>query len=299
MRSYTYDSSLVIFMGALVLLGACSTSELPTAISDLRPTAQVGSAGHDDTHEEPDPRVPPLCHGVTATVWYNMPADLIPKGVTLRPAVRGDDHHDILATAADEEEVSGLVIIGTNKRDVIVGSPQRDSILGGNGDDLICADPVRGGEDESTHQPGQGGGGPDHVWGENGHDVLYGGGGPDSLYGGNGNDYLVGGAGPDALYGDNGDDRLEGGVAPDRLYGGNGDDHLSGGLGNDWLWGEAGDDQLYGEGGFDTLDGGSGTNLLDAGEQTDEHDHGHVAIHTDFGLSGGIINRWRSPIAAT
>lgn len=266
---------VTMFLGLLV---ACHAESPLMTEPDLRLVAQVGialPAAPDGGHEEPDPRIPPRCHGVTATIWYNMPADLVPKGVIIRPAVRGDDHeHDALVAAADDhEDASGYVIIGSSAHDVIVGSPQRDSILGGNGNDLICADPVRGGEEEGTdHQPGQGGGGPDHVWGENGNDTIYGGGGPDSLYGGNGNDVLTGGGGPDALYGENGDDVLDGGVAPDWLDGGRGNDRLIGGLGNDTLLGDAGDDELLGGNGFDTLDGGSGTNVLDAGDQTDEPD---------------------------
>lgn len=269
--------------GALLGLLAACHGESPTTAPDLRLSTPVGvvlPAASDDGHEEPDPRIPPSCHGMTATIWYNMPADLVPSGVIIRPAVRGEEHdHNAVVINADEhEDASGYVIVGSSAHDVIVGSPQRDSILGGNGNDLICADPVRGGEEVTGHATGQGGGGPDHVWGENGDDAVYGGGGPDSLYGGNGDDLLTGGGGPDALYGENGDDVLDGGVAPDMLDGGRGNDRLIGGLGNDALFGQAGDDELFGGNGFDTLDGGSGTNVLDAGDQTDEPDdhEGHT-----------------------
>lgn len=277
-RRFRLDLPHVMIVSGL--LAACH-AELPMASEpELRAGMQVETvlaSAHGDEHEEPDPRTPPRCHGITATIWYNMPADLVPDGVIIRPVVRGDDHEHEHVNAADvgHDEASGYVIVGTSAHDVIVGSSRRDSILGGNGNDLICADPVRGGEDAAAHASGQGGGGPDHVWGGNGDDTIYGGGGPDSLYGGNGNDTLNGGGGPDALYGENGDDTLDGGVAPDLLDGGRGNDRLIGGLGNDTLLGGAGDDELLGGNGRDVLDGGTGQNVLDAGDQSeDDDDHG-------------------------
>jgi Ca2+-binding RTX toxin-like protein len=86
----------------------------------------------------------------------------------------------------DHEE---MVIMGTNKGDLIetAGGPQ--SIYSGNGQDMVIS-----------------GGGPDLVEGGNGKDYLAGEGGPDMLYGGNGDDVIYGGAGPDVLTGGNGYD---------------------------------------------------------------------------------------------
>jgi Ca2+-binding RTX toxin-like protein len=264
-------------VGALAL-SACQGE--PGSIAGPVARLSVLSMAGDDGHEEPDPSVPPICHGDTATIWATMPAALIPIGASIRPAVRGDEDH-LIAAGDDggDDEVSGYVISGTNGRDVIVGSPQRDSISGNSGDDVVCADSAHAedeaghgedalaGSDEGGGAAGQGGGGPDKVWGGNGNDTIYGGGGPDSLYGGNGQDVMYGGGGPDAMFGENGDDTLYGGPGPDFLSGGNGDDWLYGDVSNDVLLGEHGDDHLFGGGGDDTLDGGAGANEIDPGDQ--------------------------------
>jgi len=275
---------VVVALAAVTVLTACN-GELPTATS--LPAGLALAAGSEGEHEEPDPRIPPVCHGSTATIWWNMPADLIPAGATIRPTVPGEDdgHHSAAGEEEEEGEAPGYFIAGTTAHDVIVGSHKRDSISGGNGDDVVCADPPSsdedaghdtGGHDTGGHEggggsSGHGGGGPDHVWGGNGNDRIYGGGGPDSIYAGNGNDLVYAGGGPDLVTGDNGDDTLYGGPGPDRLHGGNGNDALFGEVANDQLFGELGDDQLHGGGGWDILDGGKGTNLIDPGPQTDDH----------------------------
>jgi hypothetical protein len=273
---------LAVAVSAVAVLGACQ-GDVPTA-PPLRGAIMM-AMGDTGGHEAPDPRVPPVCHGYTATIWWNMPANLIPRGVIIRPTVPGDHEELSAAEEEHEDEAPGYVIIGTNTGDVIAGSPKRDSIYGNNGNDVICADPPQHesepGEDENHEggSPGHGGGGPDKVWGGNGNDLIYGGGGPDSIYAGNDQDVVYGGGGPDYILGENGNDTLHGGPGPDLLNGGSGNDVLYGEESGDVLLGELGDDLLYGAGGFDTLDGGKGTNLLDPGDQSDDDDHegGHTA----------------------
>lgn len=280
----TKTSARIVLAGAVTavaVLGACQ-GDVPTA-PPLRGAVMM-AMGDTGGHEAPDPRIPPICHGYTATIWWNMPADLMPRGAIIRPTVPGD--HEVLPVAEDghEDEAPGYVMIGTNKADVIVGSPKRDSIHGNNGDDVICSDPPQhaseepgGHEDGGDHgggSPGHGGGGPDKVWGGNGNDLIYGGGGPDSIYAGNDQDVVYGGGGPDYILGENGDDILHGGPGPDHLNGGNGNDVLYGEESGDVLFGVLGDDFLYGGGGFDVLDGGAGTNVLDPGPQSGDGDDG-------------------------
>ncbi|WP_265564448.1 calcium-binding protein [Sphingomicrobium arenosum] len=117
-----------------------------------------------------------------------------------------------------------------------------------------------------------GGGGVDHLWGDDGNNVIAGHGDGDWLYGGIGNDTLHGdgvfiGAegggwtideawdpGDDHLFGEDGDDTLHGGAGDDHLDGGADNDTLYGGDGNDWLIGGTGADLLHGGEGIDTAD---------------------------------------------
>jgi predicted extracellular nuclease len=94
--------------------------------------------------------------------------DLQPRCDGLVPTIVGTEGND--------------VIVGTNKRDVILGLGGNDVIRGGNGEDVIC-----------------GGLGNDVVTADNGDDVVLGGFGNDWLSGGNGDDRLVGGPGQDFL----------------------------------------------------------------------------------------------------
>jgi Ca2+-binding RTX toxin-like protein len=82
----------------------------------------------------------------------------------------------------------------------------------------------------------------DHLWGNDGVNVLQGRdgedslkgfGGNDTLHGGDDNDHLYGMDGDDTLRGDDGNDTLEGGANNDTLIGGAGSDTMIGGLGND------------------------------------------------------------------
>lgn len=269
----------VVALAILPFPGGCGV-DVPT---DTGTAALAAMGGDEGEHEEPDATIPPVCHGYTATIWFNMPAEWIPKGALIRATVPGHGDH---LTA--EEDVPGYFIVGTGGRDVIVGSPQRDSISSENGDDVICADPPRH-EEEPGHEegekceggggsPGHGGGGPDWVWGGNGSDRIYGGGGPDSIYAGLGDDVVFGGGGPDHILANSGNDELHGGPGPDRVDGGYGDDVIFGDESNDVLIGDLGDDALHGGRGLDVLDGGKGINLLDPGTQDeDDGDCGGVA----------------------
>ena len=283
---------LAVAVSAIAVLGACQ-GDVVTA--PVLPGGVLLATGDDGGHEEPDPRVAPICHGYTATIWWNMPVELIPRGATIRPTVPGDHELGGAVEEGHEDEAPGYVIVGTNGHDVIVGSPMRDSIFGNNGNDVICADPpqhesedpgtIDEGDEHEGGSPGHGGGGPDKVWGGNGNDLIYGGGGPDSIYAGNDMDVVYGGGGPDYILGENGDDTLLGGPGPDFLAGGSGNDVLHGEESGDSLYGESGDDQLSGGDGFDTLDGGSGTNVLDPGDQTEDDDHegGHLTTALSLG----------------
>ncbi|MGR9088805.1 MAG: calcium-binding protein [Gammaproteobacteria bacterium] len=134
----------------------------------------------------------------------------------------------------------GLIIVGTNGRNLIRGTRFNDTVCGM--------------------------GGKDYIKGGNGNDVLYGNGGSDTLLGGNGEDTLYGGNGKDRLYGmdefhENFDEPDEDDFFPeeaDQLYGGNGKDYLAGGPGDDFLYGENGKDYMNGGEGLDVIDGGRG-----------------------------------------
>lgn len=183
---------------------------------------------------------------------------------------------------------AGLIIEGTEGRDIINGSGEDDTIYG------------RGGNDDLY-----GHGGNDTLDGGDGNDRLDGGAGDDIMIGGDGNDtytvdsagdvvietstggandivnssvtiaalfanieklFLTGtadidGAGNDLsnrIDGNSGNNVLRGEGGNDNLFGGDGADTLYGGIGNDTLTGDAGDDILNGGQGKDNLTGGAG-----------------------------------------
>lgn len=113
-------------------------------------------------------------------------------------------------------------------------------------------------------------GGPDHLVGTAGDDVVSLGGGNDSFDGRGGNDTICGGSGVDDLDGGPGDDWIDGGADRDSLTddqrfgvepaGIDGADTLLGGDGDDDLEVLSGDGE--GGGGADTVDGGAGTDNL-------------------------------------
>lgn len=116
------------------------------------------------------------------------------------------------------------IIMGTNRRDVLVGTdPAGDTIHGLGGADLIV------GADAGDTLPEDDGRrlGSD-LFGDDGNDTIYAGFDWNDLAGGDGHDRLFGGAGVDALAGGNGNDRLDDGYGGDAyLHGGAGRDRFT------------------------------------------------------------------------
>jgi len=113
----------------------------------------------------------------------------------------------------------GLVLSGTDNKDVMSGSTFDDDLYGKYGDDVMK--------------------------GFAGADELFGDYGADNLNGGYGDDYLYGGYGKDKLYGELGDDLIYGEQGEDSLYGGDGNDVIDGGIGADYMSGGKGSDIYY------------------------------------------------------
>ena len=145
----------------------------------------------------------------------------------------------------------------------------------GSGDNL-------NGNNETTGDVIDAGGGDDRVRGLGSDDAIIGGGGNDRIFGEGGNDIIIGEAGNDRLFGNDGDDILYGGDDNDRLIGGAGNDLLNGGDGNDGLIGDDGDDILLGEAGIDFLVGGAGDDVL-YGDDGDDNISGGDDNDTIFG----------------
>ena len=78
--------------------------------------------------------------------------------------------------------------------------------------------------------------GVDHIYGEEGDDLIFGDSGTDDGAG----DTIEGGIGNDIIDGNGGDDTIEGGIDNDIIYGGSGDDTIDGGAGDDSLYGDNG-----------------------------------------------------------
>jgi serralysin len=98
------------------------------------------------------------------------------------------------------DDVAGVVRIGTSIADTLTGGNGDDTIRGYNGNDSLS-----------------GGIGKDNINGGNGSDRLDGGTENDILLGGTGNDTILGGAGNDTLIGGAGIDSLSGGIGSDRF----------------------------------------------------------------------------------
>jgi hypothetical protein len=210
-------------------------------------------------------------------------------------------------TPFDDTVVGGArddLVFGNRGDDLLSGMGGSDHLRGGQGDDVIVggdeasfmpvrsitppsdamAEPLVAGIGTRVDDPDgnmiQG----DHLFGEEGDDILLGQDGFDTLFGGVGDDKLFGGTGFDELVGGAGNDWLFGGEGIDKLWGGDGDDvlfagaavaptpntgftlkwateHLSGGLGNDLL--------IAGDGGPTTLFGGDGDDVAISGGAQD------------------------------
>lgn len=189
-------------------------------------------------------------------------------------------------------------IAGVTRLD-IDGNNQNDSITI---DAAITIDSdVHGGNGSDTLN---GGGGVDHLFGDQHGDTISGGAGDDELTGTPWDDTIRGGAGADTISGGNGNDTTDyseraaavvvsldgvvndgqpgegdvlggiesiaGGDGDDTLTGDGGFNTLRGNGGNDDLVGLATSDQLYGGDGADTLDGGSSDDTLDGGAGDDD-----------------------------
>jgi hypothetical protein len=71
----------------LIAAALALRSDLDAAtISQLawRAVALLSVIDGEEEHEEPDPTVPPVCRCHTATIWFNMPEEWIPKGALIR-----------------------------------------------------------------------------------------------------------------------------------------------------------------------------------------------------------------------
>ncbi|MER6141131.1 calcium-binding protein [Streptomyces sparsogenes] len=151
---------------------------------------------------------------------------------------------------------------GDDTATVDADSHAYSSIYGGPGDDVIkgsARDVLHGGDGDDRLD---GGGG---VWsvgpyGDAGDDTITN--CAMDCYGGPGNDSMTGGAEANHMYGEDGHDVIHGLSDADFIYGGRGDDILYGEEGDDTIYGNSGNDTLYGGQGKDTLSGGPGTNKV-------------------------------------
>ncbi|WP_017294473.1 Calx-beta domain-containing protein [Geminocystis herdmanii] len=98
------------------------------------------------------------------------------------------------------DDVNGLVLLGTSNADTLTGNTANDTLRGFDGNDSL-----------------NGSDGNDNLNGGNGNDRLLGGNGNDILLGGTGNDNLNGGSGNDTLVSASGNDTLTGGTGVDRF----------------------------------------------------------------------------------
>lgn len=197
--------------------------------------------------------------------------DLFPNGL------QGGDHIPFVPLADDPGP--GVVLTGTEGRDLIEGTALsdtlsggigRDTILGGDGNDLIDGgaqhDEIRvtGGNNQIF-----GGAGRDIIWGADDGDYIDGGTGVDWIYAGEGNDTIIGGGGRDVIYARGGDDHITMSDTNSFVHGQRGRDTIIGGAGDDQLYGGADDDSLSGGGGVDILSGWTGNDIMDGGAGND------------------------------
>ncbi|MEV0218375.1 calcium-binding protein [Streptomyces sp. NPDC050704] len=153
---------------------------------------------------------------------------------------------------------------GNDTATVDADSNAYSSIYGGPGDDVLTASgaDVLYGDDGNDRLNGGGGVWSVGPYGGSGDDTITD--CATDCYGGAGNDSLTGGADPtdNHMYGDDGNDVIHGLTDADFIYGGRGNDTLYGEEGNDTIYGNSGNDTLYGGQGTDTLSGGPGTNQV-------------------------------------
>ncbi|MDX3851977.1 calcium-binding protein [Streptomyces sp. AK02-01A] len=149
---------------------------------------------------------------------------------------------------------------GDDTATVNADSSAYSSIHGGPGDDVLqgSAADVLYGDDGNDRLDGGGGVWSVGPYGGPGDDTITD--CATDCWGGAGNDSLTGGTDPtdNHLYGDDGNDVIHGLSDADFIYGGLGHDTLYGDEGNDTIYGDSGNDTLYGGQGTDTLSGGPG-----------------------------------------
>jgi len=155
-----------------------------------------------------------------------------------------------------------------------------------------------------------GGGGDDHLAGNERANVLTGGPGADRLDGGAGRDtvavataearWLIDLATGTAANRDRGDvdrlisiERAVAGPGPDRLFGGAGADDLEGGAGADFLRDRSGADTVLAGPGDDHVVTGPGTDAYDGGPGTDVLDFGHRNAGYRVDLAAGTVDNRR------
>ncbi|MET0745190.1 MAG: M10 family metallopeptidase C-terminal domain-containing protein [Microvirga sp.] len=208
-------------------------------------------------------------------------------------------------------------LIGNDGANVLDGRGGGDRMAGNGGDDIyfvdsrddIVREELAGGDDtvivlsrnlkigkianvetiiyadESTIQPGSGGGEPSPgagdntltslILGDSGNNTLDGGAGDDTIFGQGGADLIIGGRDSLASRDINNtidvadlEDQTESDDGNDALYGGSGNDTLLGGQGNDILDGGSGDDTLSGQAGVDVFRGGAGVDTVDYSKES-------------------------------
>jgi Ca2+-binding RTX toxin-like protein len=176
----------------------------------------------------------------------------------------GNDGNNVLTGLEDNDILKGGggadTLYGDSGNDTLKGGGGADVLNGGSGVDTanygessaavfisLITDTAAWGDAEGDElnsiENVTGSAYDDHLWGNDGVNVLRGMDGNDSLKGFGGNDTIYGGDDADWLYGMDGNDTLRGE---------NGNDHIEGGDGNDWMDGGAGADAMIGGLGNDT-----------------------------------------------
>ena len=224
----------------------------------------------------------------------------------------------------EEQNLTGLTLIGTDDDDTLSGESKNDTISGGNGADIIHG---RGGNDVLNGDAGD-----DFVYGDAGDDTIINGSGFDPNYtGGGGVDYYDGGDGNDTLVsgiinrtstiifteeinlitgivGAKGSEigrdkilnienvtyvgdlniEITGNDLDNVLNGGSGDDIIIGGAGNDTIYGGKGTDTVYGNDGDDLIIHNWNTVNADGGSGSDTF---YVRIDSEYMSESGLTDR--------
>ena len=214
-------------------------------------------------------------YGLQGTMMALDIAVLQEKYGTNMSANAGDDVYTLQTNGSNNTYYAAIWDTGGN--DTIVSASNSNSIINLN-DATLQYEEGGGGfvsYTENTHggftiansviiENATGGGGNDHLFGNEFDNILTGNAGRDEIEGGDGDDYLYGNGGRDDLSGGAGDDHLMGGTGGDTLNGGAGDDYLyllsEGGV----LRGGDGDDFIFGSSEGDRISSGRGNDIIAA-----------------------------------